>query len=195
MEVTLKRAADLARAALDAANGLNLEPKASISIHAPDPTAAAQRATRAFDEALEKFEGLLAAHYAIRALIGAANSTSGLDDLLTRRARLEAVEKRLAATVEKAGRAQDAPEALAIFLSDIAMSKQRAAAGHGVFGTETVSLPLMDHTRHGRIAETRAALRRERADIADAVAAINLNTSVALDPVTAATLKEAKITV
>lgn len=193
MEVTLKRAADLARAALDAANEFNLEPKASISIHAPDPVATAERATQAFDDAMEKFEALLAAHYAIRGQIGAANAQSGLDDLLTRRARLEAIEKRLTVVTDKAGKGQDAAETLAIMVSDITMSKQRVASGHDLYGSETVSLPLVDTLRYERIAERKGALRRERADIADAVAAINLNTRIVLDPMTVATLKAARI--
>jgi hypothetical protein len=193
MDVTLKRAADLARAALEAANDIRIEPQVSISIHTADTAAAAERARRAFDEGLSRFEALVTAHYVIRALIGAANARTGLDDLLTRRARLDALDRKLAGLAEKARADRDAAGELAIAEAHAASLRQRLAAGHDVFGGEHVSLSVVDAARAERLAARRATIRRERSELADAVAGINLSTRVALDAATVATLREARI--
>ncbi|MBR0673834.1 hypothetical protein [Neoroseomonas soli] len=174
--ITLKRAADIARAALDAANAIPLAAQVNLSIHVPDVAAAATQATRAFDEGLADYEALLQAHFAIRALIGAANARSGLDDLLARRANLEALEKKLAGIADKVGTARDTAENLAVANAGVASAKQRVAAGHDLYRGEEVVLPLVDRDRAERIAARRAEVRRERADIADAVAGASTST-------------------
>lgn len=193
MELTLKRAAEAARVALEAAN-IALTPKASISVHVPDPPAAARHAVGRFDHELERTRELIDAAYAVRAAIGEANARSGLSALLTRRAALEVHERRLRVIVDGVGVTRAEADNLSTLEAAVASARARVAAGHDLsYGGEELPFAIVDAAREDAIRAQRAEFRRERALLADQVAALNLTVRVTLDAETVAVLRGARI--
>lgn len=193
MNVTLKRAADLARAALDAAAKMKIETRIVVSIHDGSPLETVETARTRMLRQVDDVEALIRAGFTIRGQIGAANAQAGVDNLLTERAMLEAVQKRLTGLGSEDETAYEAPSVTGDLVQRLAFAKRRAESGSAYGHSEHLAVGLVDADVGEGLAERRGAIRRSLSDIKDRVAGINLNTTISLDETTVAVLKKAKI--
>lgn len=177
MDITLKKASDLARALGEAAEALPLRTIKSISIYAANPAEVVTSEIAAFGTSLETYMGLIDAQYTLRGLIGAANASSGVDALLTQRSALDAKIKKLNKLVEDLSDDEPASRVSAI-TSEIAALRTASDKGDRIgyieksVSCQTVSVAAL----RSQI----AILKRQRADIADRVAGLNLNTRISI---------------
>jgi hypothetical protein len=192
MEVTLKKAADLARAAAEAAEKVKIEPTIRHSIHAADPDVVAL-GTRLM-ESVDTARGLITAQFAIRGLIGEANARSGVDAALTERAMVDALIKRIGGVADTFEAALDAEYDPEVTLAEAKsmLASQAKAERHYAY-EKSVILRVATPEQTAQVKKTLAALKRRRSDLTDKVAGINLNTRITLSKETVAVLKAASI--
>lgn len=193
MNITLKKAADLARAAGEAAEKIKIEPTLRHSIHAEMPDVAA--AATKIEGAVANYLSLVEAKFTLRGLIGEANAKSGIDALLTEREMVDAQIKRLGALVESFDEAIGNNNTPPVALAEAASIKDRLGKGERGFGYHEshVTMSIVTEQHVATITKRLGVLKRRRADITDKVAGLNLNTTVSLAPSTILVLKTAGI--
>lgn len=197
MQVTLKKAAELARLALAAAESVVLRPTAEVSIYTERTVAEVAVEMRAANqkEVQEKLD-LLAAGWRIRDLIGERNANVGINALLTQRSYITAQENAITAVVaqipsamgteplETTQRRLDSLKTVERTGSDSTMLRGQATA---------VRLPITDDEYREALRTTLARLRQDKSDTSDKIAGLNLNTKIELDDKIVRALKGAKI--
>lgn len=183
MQVTLKKAADLSRAALDAAN--KIKPKTTVSVSVYQKTPVAETVAKARDAvttAETQAKALLDVAFALRQRIGEANARCGIDAALTDRALLDAQERRLTALTEGVEHAYDASDAETV-AARIEALKARAANPQGGLARfeESFDAVVLDAADVAAITADLAAIRRRKSDLKDQIAGLNLSNHVVLD--------------
>lgn len=189
MEVTLKRGAELARAALEAAGKVPVRPVLSASIYTQtDLRLLVNDGAKKLNDALNDVTSLLNGHFAIRAQIGQANAEAGINGLMADRARIEAIEKKMAAALALC-ETNNGETDLAVLRIRIAAQIKQAETGtgyschEGEFAVSVVSPETLETLR-----DSVAGLRRSRSAIQDHLAALNLRHRITLSPETLAVL-------
>jgi len=190
MEVTLKKAAELSRAAGEAAEKVRIDATQKHSIYAAsNPDVPALRAALAgrIDSAM----ALLQAKYVIRGLIGEANARSGISAALTEREMVDAQTKRLSAIADQFDTARDSTSTPDIAFTEASWMRDRLQRAEKVshYVETDVSFRVADEDMEATVKARVQRLKRTRSDITDRVAGINLNTRVTLPPSVVSTLK------
>lgn len=190
MIVTLRKAHALSKALLEAAKKLPLERVVTISIY--DETAIEDR-VEAAGEVLtghaQVARSLIAASFRIRAAIGSANQSAGVDRLLTEKAALDATEKLLSKltesdyTVDQATDPVIAPQKL-----EAIKARNGAAERYGSV-TEELVVKVATAELLAPITAELQAIRKRKTAIADDLLALNTATTISLDAETVGLLK------
>lgn len=185
MKITLKKAAELAREALDKANKTNVSNTLSISIYGKTSAVdAIARAQGVMDESISNIGDLIDAAFTIRQAIGDQNAGLGINTLMTKRAQVEALEKRLAAIVGDTSVYYDD-----VIDIDAVEAKISALKNRQDSYSESVAVRLLDGIQKDALTERLAALKRQKSDIRDTLAGINLTNHITLDERTVETLR------
>ena len=204
VQISLKKASEYARLAIEAANKMAVPTQISLSVFStatPHEAVAAARAKA--EEALADAGDLYLAGFSLRQEIGRANAASGVSDHLAAIAADEAVIKKLQALV--GGFGDDAAEMLGIPRGeadlDLDAEARRMAAlraaheagatpGRGYSRLEdSLSLPVVNSAMRERLKADIAQMRRFISTRKDAVAALNFTVKVDLDETHAAVLR------
>lgn len=198
-EITLKKAAQLVAAIQERlAKTSHIPVNVTISIYdAASETELAERVDglrKDFDKDLSTATRAISALYDLRARIATANAACGINDILTQRAGLEALEKLLARIV--AG-GDLGPRVLASDdIAQVAASLERrreGIKGRSAGWDETdVEIRAIRETTLAEIADRLAMTRLRRSELGDELAALNTTMRVALDGDTFAFLVEEK---
>lgn len=191
MKISLRKADALAKATLEAARKVPLESTVSVSVYSQDGVATVAEAGRETLRAnLKVSQDLMEAAYQIRALIGEANRTVGIDSALTTKAKLDAREKVLSALVGAAsiGRRQVASTDLAVAEKqrEVLLARVNSESYNG-YG-DTVGVSLIDDSLRDDVQKQLADIRKEKIAIADRLLELNLSTKVTIDPSVVETL-------
>lgn len=180
MQVTLKKASDLSRAALEVANG-SIRPRldAVLSVYQKAPVGDTVEKARL--AALEEEMGamlLIKVAFSIRKSIGIVNASAGIDDALTERAMLDVMERRMQSMVSTVGFDDEAIDTVAARLE---AAKQRVAAGDSLSRfEESFTTPVLGKEDIARINSDLATLKRRKNDLKDEVAGLNLTNYIKL---------------
>lgn len=181
LEVTLKKAADLSRAALEAADAIEVTPLLAYNIHST-ADAAGLLATASADitKGIQQARDLLDAGYALREMIGEANGMHGISRVMTKRRAIDA-EIKLLTDFKATLSLRDSEADLETLPSVIATVKARLETGRG-FSIETrVTLRASTPEQLAELEASLQALKRERSNIVEMLSRLNLNHTVKLD--------------
>lgn len=99
MQVTLRKASDLARAAKSAAGRITIDTEITVSVHQANPVQFVNEREGQARQRLADWRDLINAQYALRDLIGQANAAHGVTSALARKNALDDEEKRLTSLV------------------------------------------------------------------------------------------------
>lgn len=207
MELSLRRASDVARRALEAANALEAGTEFTLSVFSDADVERAVSARReAVWDAVDRAAALYGAAYRLRAAIGRANAERGVSDLLAENARDEAVAKKLDALLaldETAGLlgrvGHDAEPDLAALERKRLSLRQAHEAGSapsvsaGGFRRaleDSLALSVVDEAFRRAVRDRAARLRRARSERSDLLAARNGGSFVAVPDADAAVFRE-----
>jgi hypothetical protein len=197
MEVTLRKAAALSQALLDASRQVNLGHTITLSIYS-DTTAseAVQAAQKRLLENIEKATALMNASYRIRNAVGEANESAGVNALLREKAALDAREKLLSGIGSVDRRYGASADTLAdgTLQAQLDALKERSSSATGGYRAETsLTVSVMGETVSAPIQEQLVAIRRRKVAIADTLLSINLGNKISLQDAEVALLEEYKL--
>lgn len=180
MKINLRKANALSKALLDEARKLPLHTVVAVSVYNTENfvQGVAQTGVK-MRQNLQDAQALLAAGYVLRGLMGEAFQTSGISDLLTKKALADAREKLISRVLEKDHNFNSA--------SDVTLAQPRLAAlkeavaapttrGYGIT-SDSLNVRVPDETFQGLEDELRA-IRRQKADIADELLSLNTTTMI-----------------
>lgn len=195
MQVTLKKAADLSRAALDAAG--KIKPRTSVAISVYQKSAVAEtvaKAREAVTTAEAQAKELLDVAFALRKQIGQVNAQAGVDDALTDRALLDAQERRLTALLDGVECQFDVNDAETV-AARIEALKARAANPQGGLSRyeESFDTAVLGADDMAAVQADLAALRRRKSDLKDRIAGLNLSNHILLAEEQVAVLRRHQI--
>jgi len=198
MEVTLRKAAALSQALLEASRALPLAKSVTVSVYADTPVADAVKeaqAKLAFNSA--KVTGLIRAAFEIRGSISDQNAVNGVSKRLTEKAALDATEKLLSAAVggAKANPFDDTPEASADIAQaqlDALRERQKNVADR-YSREESLTVGVLSGDVVGGLQDQLATIRRRKVEIADELLTLNMTKKVTLSAETVALLQEFKV--
>ncbi len=201
MQVTLKKAAELSRAALAAAKAI--EPKSTVTISAYSTTeveAVVEEGRSAFNAALARSLALVNAGFEIRALIGNINAAVGVDALLTKVASIDETIARITAasgvTADKysgeTGTDSDDMEALKRRVEqsrrDITDAENRRYGSR-----DEIKIVVLGTAQKQELVDEIGKLKRLRAAHKDELTAINFGTKIDLPGSVVDTLRAEKL--
>jgi hypothetical protein len=159
--------------------------KTSVNVSVYDALPASVIAQAALDtvKAMELRSSLLDALYEIRDAVAVANVTSGITQLVARRARIEKDIAVLAAVASAEVRPSDA--------TILAKVQRQATAdvNHYSF-SESISFAILPQPSIDSVKDTIAALKREKVSIQDKLLELNIKNTIKLSEVTVAILSE-----
>lgn len=203
--VTLRKAHDFERSLNEAAKRFQFNRTIEVSIHrdetVADLVAAAQTTLRSN---LASAVSLVQAAHNIRAAISTANADSGINDLLSEKAALEAEEKIIAAVVngadQQVGRGRhrtdyelDGAAEVAVAQKQLEALRVRAASAERFHGAETVTVRVLDAAAIEGLSGDLATIQLRKKAIADELLGLNMATKVTLTSDTVALLKQFKL--
>lgn len=203
--VTLRKAHDFERSLNEAAKRFQFNRTIEVSIHrdetVADLVAAAQTTLRSN---LASAVSLVQAAHSIRASISTANADSGINDLLSEKAALEAEEKIIAAVVngadQQVGRGRhrtdyelDGAAEVAVAQKQLEALRVRAASAERFHGAETVTVRVLDTAAIEGLSGDLATIQLRKKAIADELLGLNMATKVTLTSETVALLKQFKL--
>lgn len=203
--VTLRKAHDFERSLNEAAKRFQFNRTIEVSIHrdetVADLVAAAQTTLRSN---LASAVSLVQAAHKIRAAISTANADSGINELLSEKAALEAEEKIIAAVVngsdQQIGRGRhrtdyelDGAAEVAVAQKQLEALRVRAASAERFHGAETVTVRVLDAAAIEGLSGDLAAIQLRKKAIADELLGLNMATKVTLTSETVALLKQFKL--
>lgn len=186
MQVTLKKAAELSRAAINASKTIEFKKAFSISAFISmddfDIGQIVGTGQLALTDAVSRSLALVDAGYEIRALIGDANAKAGVSGLLTKTAAIDETIQRLTLIVTETGSAVACDDLFDVKLRFHKMRTDTTAQ------TETPRFGATDRLTVSAISEAAklnylndmAVLRRKRSAIKDELTAINFITKVTI---------------
>ncbi len=202
MQVTLKKAAELSRAALAAAKAVEPKANASLSVFSlADVSEVVETGRKDFTASLDRSIALVNVSYEIRDLIGTANSAAGVDKLLTKVAAIDEVVARITAALPGAdklfggesGSDSDDMEALKRRVEqarkDITDAETRRYGG----GREDVKIAVLGSEQKKSLTDLVGSYKRKRAALKDELTAINFGTKITLPERLVETLRDEKL--
>jgi hypothetical protein len=192
MQFNLKRATDLSRAALAAADEINVDGAIPLAVHVNDVHGALAEGRASFERSVSELEALISAHFTLRSLIGTANAKAGVSELLARAARLEMLEKRLTGILSALGKRNEAGASADVLAARVAAARHRYDEGNN-YAAEVIHLSVVDTPMRRAVVQRRTALRAERAALLERVAALNIMEKIEIDTGTEAALRSAGI--
>lgn len=189
MEVTLRKAAALSKALLEAARKPKLNKTVEVSIYTDGMIDdSIQEAVDTLASNLSLIEDRVSAAFEIRGQIAGANHAAGVNRLLTQMAQLDALERFLAAALE--GPANGTP-------ADIAQAKLNAmiarAADKTAYVSEELEVNFLGAADLPEAREKLRQLRRTKASLADSLLVLNTNTSISLSDYAVSALRGADL--
>ena len=203
--VTLRKAHDFERSLNEAAKRFQFNRTTEVSIHrdetVADLVAAAQTTLRAN---LASAVSLVRAAHSIRSSISTANADSGINDLLSEKAALEAEEKIIGQVVngteQRAGRGLfrspdyelDGASEVAVAQKQLDTLRIRAATAERP-GAESVTVRVLDAAAIEGLSGDLANIQLRKKAIADELLGLNMATKVTLTADTVALLKQFKL--
>ncbi|CAM6055316.1 unnamed protein product [Sphagnum tenellum] len=204
MQITLKKASELQRMAIEAAGKIEVKGTVMVPFYSkgePEefvPVAYAH-GTENFAIAVADTLELLAVGYEIRRLLGVANASqehgSSINDLLAERAMIEASEKRLQALLQVAESAisePDCDEVVArIHQQRKTIEKGGAEIRYGI--DRNIEMRVVDEYQRRDLRNRLANLRFRKSELTDILAGRNLNTKITLTEDIVVTLRGHKI--
>lgn len=194
MQVSLKKAADISRTVLAASKQIDVSTTVSVSIYGSfDAVQFIQTYPADVTKEFQRKNALIDLHFEIRSLIGKANAETGLNDLLNKKASLEASEQVYSAILTDIS---NTPYCVPSEIQNrLLMTKDRVIAGTGRgYGVEdTFDVQVFSKIHQNTMIDGLAALKREKAKIVDDIAHINLASKVTLTDAMVTTLREIKI--
>jgi hypothetical protein len=200
MEITLRKASALSKALLDAGRALPLAKTVKVSIYgALSVESEVALAASTLADNVTKATALIQASFELRKAIGQVNAASGIDDLLTQKASLDAVEKLLtgigSSSSSRYSLGSDGEDVSDVRIAqaqlDVLKSRIAAATTPLSYGRSedsvTVAVPAP------MVQEGLADIRRLKTEIADQLLALNMTKKVTLSATTVALLEEFKL--
>lgn len=197
MIVTLKKAAELSRAALAASKATDAKSSVSVSPFSSDDVSDIVRDGRAsFDVSLNRALALIEVGYGLRHQIGEANSHAGVDNLLNRVAAVDEKIARITALTNVVETYDTAPS------DDMSALKRRVeqarkdvldAEQRRFGGEKVIKIDLLSPAIKSGYTDTIAALKRERSGLKDELTAINFNTKITISEEAVAVLRAEKL--
>ncbi|USN14738.1 hypothetical protein PAPPERLAPAPP_03690 [Brevundimonas phage vB_BpoS-Papperlapapp] len=184
MQVNLRKANALAKSLQDEALKQSAEHAVAFSIYdtAPDFAGKVDAAAQAMRTALEDALALTEAAYAVRALMGKAFHTSGINDVLTRKALLDRKEKLLTQVFAYAPAASASDEVVLAprrFEALLAQHEAAKTAGVRAAAADSVSVRVPRSAYDG-LEDALRDIRREKAEIADELLGLNAGHRITL---------------
>jgi hypothetical protein len=205
MEVTLKKASDLGKAALEAANKIKISKSIRISIYGEsDPKALIDEAAAKARQQLSDIQELISTHYDIKVNIGEANDRAGITKLMRRVAEIEALIKALTTNVKMLepnsdilgrsyGVAVDVEANVTAIRERIDLSKKRlmekdSGTVEDSFTVSVIPEALIEDTNNIVL-----LLKKQKANASEQLAALNVNTKITLSFDNVEVLKKHKL--
>ncbi|USN14042.1 hypothetical protein KABACHOK_02060 [Brevundimonas phage vB_BpoS-Kabachok] len=197
MQVNLRKANALAKSLQDEALKQTAEHAVAFSIYdtTPDFAGKVDAAGQAMRTTLEDALALTEAAYAVRALMGKAFHTSGINDVLTRKALLDRKEKLLSQVFMHAPAATASDDvALAPRRFEALLAQHEAAktAGVRVTAAETFSVRVPRSAYDG-LEDALRDIRREKAEITDELLGLNTGHRITLPETVVALIERFKL--
>jgi hypothetical protein len=199
MKVSLKKAAELQKLALDLAGKIDVPVEASVSFYTKgEPTdfvmAAHSTTLKAFHDSLFNIHALNEAGYEIRKMLGAVNASkqenfdSSINDLLVQRASVEAQEKRIAGIISMIAHHDTAEETIG------RIEAQKAVGGsettrHGFFD-RAFAFGVVGDAELDTMKKLLASLRQQKSELRDQLAVMNINLKIELSDSVVETLRK-----
>lgn len=179
MKINLRKANALSKALLDEARKLPLNTVVGVSIYNTENFAqGVEQVGVKMRQNLADAQALLAAGYKLRGLMGAAFQSSGISDLLTEKALLDAREKLVGKVLERDHQFQSASEISLALPRLTALKEAQANATSRAYGaTDALNVRVPDATFEGLDDELRV-IRRRKAEISDELLGLNTSTTV-----------------
>lgn len=175
MKVTLRKANALQAAINAAAASIKLNAKIEIN-EFQDPEAEIKRAALDWDEQSERLDALYEALYAIRASVGEANATSGINATLNQLAKQERAISRLTAVV-------DAPIRLdaKVLAGKLDKISKKVDSSDFYARDDSVVTGIFDVVENGEFRGELAKAKRDKQDLQDKLLGLNVGTEITLD--------------
>lgn len=189
MEVTLRKAAALSKALLDAARKPTLSKTIEVSIYTEDAISTlAEVGVATFQANLAKALDLTALAFDIRRQIATANHAAGIDTLLNEKARLDAQERFLVAVETGA-----AGTPLDIAETKLSVMRARSESGVAHYASEELSVQVVTDDDLANEKTLLQLLRRRKVAIADELLVANTTARVRLSDSAVASLRAAEL--
>jgi hypothetical protein len=206
VEITLKKAINIQKALLEAANKIKFNCSIRVMAYGNVDVAGMisenqEKLQEAFSDAIQ----LLSTHYNIKALAGEANDKCGITNLLREKARFDAIEKKLGSLIKITevgedrmysphGNAMQVEDkgSIAAILDRIAVIKERIQnkdrIGEDSFNVDIVTDAFMDFQQSELL-----RFKRQKASVSDQIAALNINNKITIDDSDVSVLRKHKI--
>ena len=196
MKVTLKKASEIARAAIAAGSAIDIKKTTTVSVFsdiADIPTRVAVARQHILED-IQRACALISVGYSIRAEIGAENVRNGVNDLLSQVAKLD---KQLAVYSFSDKPDHYNPFGAAVGTDDmVALIRRLERAATNTVGTHTgddLVIDLVNEGTKSMITDMVADLKRQRVALKDQITALNFTSHVLLNTDDVELLKQEKI--
>ena len=179
MKVTLKKASEIARAAISAGEKINIRTTLTISAFSSTSTipTGVENARERISQDIKSATALIAVGYTIRAQIGAENFENGVDGLLTQVAMLDkqmSVFSFIEATTSYGYGSMVASDDMDALIKRV----ERTASTETHSGDLTVN--LIDEEAKAAFTDAVADLKRQRVALKDQITALNFTSHITL---------------
>lgn len=179
MKITLRKAAQVQAEIVKRIGELSEPMSVAMEVNsAANPVETQKQNIENFEKSLVSVGELTRIQYLIRGQVARVNHESGISQLLTRDAYLNAESKRLSNIARVRSVAQDAALLEASYLAKLEQQKTSAPNIYGRSSTETITLELLTEKTREQMKAKLLEFKRERNQIADQILALNVSTHV-----------------
>lgn len=204
MEFSQKKAADLSKSALEAAQKIKIQITAKISIFGePNIESIVSTAETKAQNQIADLVELIDVHYTIRKINDKANFSGGMSGLMTDIARCELMIK----TLQTHAKLLDSDSTASIYgrddtvKADIPALTQRIRVAlervknpeSKAGGTDSITVDVIPESLKEQIQDQILLLRRQKANLSEQLAGLNINTKISLDDKTVSVLQKYKL--
>lgn len=210
MQYTLRKAADIARAAKAAAAQIKIDAETSISVHEREPVEYVRSREKQATQRLDDWQHLIQAHYFIRGLIGVANATHGISAWLAEKARIDEEEKRLGSIVGGLGSSVRARMSAMAYGNDdpqtsgheddlhtlpaaITAARKRLETVTSGEARQRLTLPTFSEKALDEYRQRIQTIRQQRSDLLETIARTNVTARLDIEGETLETLRRHKL--
>lgn len=202
MQVTLKKAAELSRAAIAASKAVEIKSVVSASAFSTDTLdLIVDEGRTAFNDALDRALGLATVGFNIRAAIGTANATAGVDMLLTK---VALIDEQIARINAASGSTDMFGVGDSIDTNDMSAATRKveqlrkdvvdAESRRSPYANrDELTINLLAAEQKLALTDMVAALKRQRSALKDELTGINFNTKITLSDDAVQALRDEKL--